>query len=49
MLRCWALVFPHYQLPITNYQLPITHYLLPITHYLYLASTFHTPMNKFLG
>ncbi|WP_337886143.1 hypothetical protein [Fischerella thermalis] len=20
MLRCWALVFPHYQLPITNYQ-----------------------------
>ncbi|WP_337884125.1 hypothetical protein [Fischerella thermalis] len=24
MLRCWALVFPHYQLPITNYPLPIT-------------------------
>ncbi|WP_337886067.1 hypothetical protein [Fischerella thermalis] len=42
MLRCWALVFPHYQLPITNYP-------LPITHYLYLASTFHTPRNKFLG
>ncbi|WP_337886466.1 hypothetical protein [Fischerella thermalis] len=20
MLRCWALVFPHYQLPITHYQ-----------------------------
>ncbi|WP_337885001.1 hypothetical protein [Fischerella thermalis] len=33
MLRCWALVFPHYQLPITNYQLPITHYQLPITNY----------------
>nr|WP_278559395.1 hypothetical protein [Fischerella thermalis] len=33
MLRCWALVFPHYQLPITNYQLPITNYQLPITNY----------------
>ncbi|WP_337884306.1 hypothetical protein [Fischerella thermalis] len=33
MLRCWALVFPHYQLPITNYPLPITHYQLPITNY----------------
>ncbi|PLZ29446.1 hypothetical protein CBP10_15315 [Fischerella thermalis WC558] len=33
MLRCWALVFPHYQLPITNYQLPITNYPLPIAHY----------------
>ncbi|WP_337884688.1 hypothetical protein [Fischerella thermalis] len=31
MLRCWALVFPHYQLPITNYPLPITNYPLPIT------------------
>ncbi len=29
MLRCWALVFPHYQLPITHYQLPITNYPLP--------------------
>ncbi|WP_258001404.1 hypothetical protein [Fischerella thermalis] len=24
MLRFWALVFPHYQLPITHYPLPIT-------------------------